>query len=51
MTDGNFQVYHGRLVVDDEERVLKRGGAAVEKIWAQLRAEKWFTSPPSWQSV
>jgi cytosine/adenosine deaminase-related metal-dependent hydrolase len=42
MTDGKFQVFHGRLVVDDEEQVLKRGGAVVEKIWAQLRAEKWL---------
>ncbi len=42
MTDGHFQVFHGRFVADDEGRVLKRGGAVVEKIWAQLRAEKWF---------
>jgi cytosine/adenosine deaminase-related metal-dependent hydrolase len=42
MTDGYFQVFDGRFVVDDEERVKQRGGAVVEKIWAQLRAEKWF---------
>lgn len=32
MTDGFFQVFNGHLVVDDEERVKKRGGAAVQKI-------------------
>ncbi|MGE0820903.1 MAG: amidohydrolase family protein [Candidatus Binatia bacterium] len=42
MTDGNFQVYDGRLVVDDEARVIQGGGAVVAKIWEQLRAEKWF---------
>ncbi len=42
MTDGAFQVFDGRFVVDDEGRVQQRGGAVVEKIWAQLRAEKWF---------
>jgi 5-methylthioadenosine/S-adenosylhomocysteine deaminase len=42
MTDGYFQLFDGRLVVDDEERVKQQGGAAVEKIWAQLRAEGWL---------
>jgi 5-methylthioadenosine/S-adenosylhomocysteine deaminase len=52
VTDGNFQIFDGRLVVDDEERVLKRGGAVVETIWKQLEAEGWFTPdpdfPPGW---
>jgi 5-methylthioadenosine/S-adenosylhomocysteine deaminase len=42
MTDGHFQVFHGRFVADDEDRVLKRGGAVVGKIWARLRQERWF---------
>jgi cytosine/adenosine deaminase-related metal-dependent hydrolase len=42
MTDGYFQIFDGRLVVDDEDRVRRQGGAAVEEIWAQLHAEKWF---------
>jgi cytosine/adenosine deaminase-related metal-dependent hydrolase len=42
MTDGTFQVYNGRFIADDENRLLQRGGGVVEKIWAQLRAEKWF---------
>lgn len=36
------QVFHGRFVADDKGRVLKRGGAVVEKTWAQLQEEKWF---------
>jgi len=42
MTDGNFQFYDGRMVVDDERRVMQRGGVVVAKIWEQLRTEKWF---------
>lgn len=40
--DGNVQVHHGVLAVDDEERVAQAGGAAAEKLWARLRAEGWF---------
>jgi hypothetical protein len=51
-TDGNAQIFDGRLVVDDEERVKRRGGAVVEQIWDQLDAEGWFTAtpdfPPGW---
>jgi 5-methylthioadenosine/S-adenosylhomocysteine deaminase len=47
VTDGNFQVMNGRLVVDDEERVAKRGGAVVERLWKELDAERWFTPEPS----
>ncbi len=46
MTDGYFQIFDGALIVDDEERVRRRGGDAVEKIWTQLRAEHWFTETP-----
>jgi hypothetical protein len=42
MTDGNFQFYDGRMVIDDERRVMQRGGVVVAKIWEQLRTEKWF---------
>jgi 5-methylthioadenosine/S-adenosylhomocysteine deaminase len=42
VTDGYFQVYDGHLAVDDETRVIQRGGAVVRRIWDQLRAEKWF---------
>jgi regulator of sigma D len=42
VTDGHFQVYDGHLAVDDEARVVQRGGAVVRRIWDQLRAEKWF---------
>ena len=43
MVDGKFQVFHGQFVSDDAARVQRQGGAVVQKIWAQLRDEKWFT--------
>jgi 5-methylthioadenosine/S-adenosylhomocysteine deaminase len=46
MTDGFVQVMNGHLVIDDEARVLRRGGAAVQKIWDILEAEGWFTPTP-----
>jgi hypothetical protein len=39
-TDGRFLVYDGRLVVDDEDRVIAEGARIAEKIWAQLAAER-----------
>ena len=42
MVDGKFQVFHGQFVSDDAARVQRQGGAVVQKIWAQLRDEKWF---------
>lgn len=43
MTEGVFQVRKGSLVVDDERRVMERGGEVVEKIWAALERMGWFT--------
>ena len=43
MTDGTFQVWDGRLVIDDERRVVQRGAEVVEQVWGQLRSEGWFT--------
>jgi 5-methylthioadenosine/S-adenosylhomocysteine deaminase len=43
MTQGWFQVFDGTFVVDDEARVRQRGGAAVRRIWDQLRSERWFS--------
>lgn len=42
MTDGAWQLYDGELVVADQREVARRGGAVVERIWDQLRAEGWF---------
>ncbi|MCU0761309.1 MAG: amidohydrolase family protein [Steroidobacteraceae bacterium] len=42
MTDGRFQVHDGLLVVDDEAQVMARAGAVVERLWDQLRAERYF---------
>jgi cytosine/adenosine deaminase-related metal-dependent hydrolase len=46
MTDGNWQVLDGRLVVDDESRIIVRGGAVVQKVWAQLEDEGFFIPMP-----
>ncbi len=43
MTDGRLQVADGRLIVDDEQRVIKRGAQVVQAIWTQLAAEGWLT--------
>lgn len=43
MTEGVVQVSDGHLVVDDERKVIERGGAVARKIWAQLKSEGWFT--------
>ena len=45
VTQGFFQVFDGHLVVDDEARVVRRGGEVVRRIWDQLRTEGWFRSP------
>ncbi len=42
VTDGYVQVMHGALVIDDIAQLRERGGRAVQSIWAQLRAERWF---------
>ena len=42
MTDGRMQIADGRLVVDDEQAVIRRGATAVQKIWDQLAQEGWF---------
>ncbi len=46
MTEGVLQVRDGRLIVDDERRVMERGGRVAQKIWARLEAEGWFTPTP-----
>ena len=43
MTEGRLQVHDFRFVADNEEAVLRAGGEVVEKIWAQLAGEGWFT--------
>jgi len=43
MTDGRLQVHDFTFVADDETEVLAAGGAVVEKVWAQLADEGWYT--------
>jgi cytosine/adenosine deaminase-related metal-dependent hydrolase len=42
MTEGRWQVYDGRVVVDDESRIVEAGGRVVTKVWQQLEREGWF---------
>ena len=46
MTDGEWQVRDGGLVVDDEATVAARGGAVVARLWAQLEDEGMFVPQP-----
>jgi cytosine/adenosine deaminase-related metal-dependent hydrolase len=46
MTDGNWQVFDGKLVVDDAKVIAARGGAVVRKIWSQLESEGFFAPMP-----
>lgn len=46
LTDGRLQVYAGEFVADDAQRVLRDGGDVVQKIWARLEDEDWFTPTP-----
>lgn len=43
MTDGRLQVHDFSFVADDENQVRAQGGAVVQKVWAQLAEEGWFT--------
>lgn len=42
MTDGRWQLFDSALLVADQNKVARRGGAVVQGIWDQLRAEGWF---------
>ena len=42
MTDGYFQVHNGMFVVDDEARIIERGGAIIMRMYEELVAEGYF---------
>ncbi|MFK7828576.1 MAG: amidohydrolase family protein [Congregibacter sp.] len=44
VTDGQIQVHEGQFIADDVDRVLEEGGQVVQKIWAQLQSESWFSA-------
>lgn len=46
MTNGQFQVRDGRLLVADENRVVADGGAISRKLWSELDREGWFDARP-----
>jgi 5-methylthioadenosine/S-adenosylhomocysteine deaminase len=41
-TDGMVQVFNGRFVAGDYERIRREAGAAVARLWGMLDAEGWF---------
>jgi len=41
-TDGRIQVFNGRFVASDFDRIRQQAGAAVARLWAMLDAEGWF---------
>lgn len=46
MTNGNLQVLNGRLIVADEDRVVRDGGEVAKQIWKYLDDANWFQSAP-----
>jgi cytosine/adenosine deaminase-related metal-dependent hydrolase len=42
LTAGRLQLFDGRLVVDDEARVAAAAAAAMQQLWALLRADGYF---------
>ena len=42
MTDGQWQLRDGHLLVGDEAELMKRGGGVVEKIWGRLKDQGYF---------
>lgn len=42
MTDGRLQVWNGRFVADDLNRIARDAGRAIERLWAMLAAEGFF---------
>lgn len=42
MTDGRFQVFENRFTMDDEARIVRRGGAVVKRMYAELLKKGYF---------
>ena len=42
MTDGYFQIHDNHFVVDDEARIISRGGAVVKRMYAELIQRGYF---------
>lgn len=45
MTQGRIQVFGGRLMVDDQAKVIAAGARVIKKIWAQLEKDGFFNPP------
>mgnify|MGYP003704609929 CR=1 FL=1 len=42
MTDGYFQVFDNHFIVDDEAKIVKKGGEAVKRMYAELVKQGYF---------
>lgn len=42
MTNGQWQLGDGRLLVGDEAELMKCGGVVVVKIWGRLKGQGYF---------
>ena len=42
MTDGYFQVFDNHFIVDDEARIIRKGGEAVKRMYAELVKQGYF---------
>lgn len=46
MTDGNWQVRDGKIVVDDESKIVTRAAAVTQEVWGKLEKEGFFVPMP-----
>ena len=46
MTDGRLQVRDGVFIADDPGKIMAAGGQVVQKVWAQLADEGWYSPTP-----
>jgi 5-methylthioadenosine/S-adenosylhomocysteine deaminase len=47
MTEGQIQIFNGHFVLDDEQRMIERASAVMEKVWAEAESAGWFDHAPA----
>ncbi|MGH8139923.1 MAG: amidohydrolase family protein [Steroidobacteraceae bacterium] len=46
MTDGNWQLRDGRILVGEESKIVARAAAVIQEVWAKLEKEGFFVPMP-----
>lgn len=46
MTDGNWQLRDGKILVGDESKIVARAAAVIQEVWAKLEKEGFFVPMP-----